>query len=356
MLELARAIPFTWLYRRFKRPRKLPFNLTLSLTYDCNARCRTCNIHNREADPLSTAEWLRVFESLGTSPFWITFSGGEPFLRTDLPEIVTSCYRICRPRVINIPSNGLLTERIPEMTARMAKACPGARLIINLSVDEIGERHDELRGVPGNYDKVMHCYDALKNLDAANLTVGFHTVVSRFNVERIPEIHRHLEQLNPDSLISEIAEERVELDTVGHDIAPSPAAYGRAADWLISQMKHGQRRRAGRVTRAFRREYYRQVKRLLAEGCEIIPCQAGSASAQIAPDGQVWLCCVKAEPVGHLRETEYDFSRIWYSATARAAQREVARTRCRCPLANAAYTNMLFHPRSLGRVVLNLLR
>jgi hypothetical protein len=103
-------------------------------------------------------------------------------------------------------------------------------------------------------------------------------------------------------------------------------------------------------------EYYRQVKQLLAEGREVIPCYAGIASAQIATDGRVWLCCVKAEPLGDLRQSGYDFPTVWFSPEARAAQQEVVRTRCRCPLANAAYTNMLHHPGSLFRVALNLLR
>jgi MoaA/NifB/PqqE/SkfB family radical SAM enzyme len=356
MLELARAIPLNWLFRRFGRPRVLPFSLTLSLTCDCNARCRTCHIHNRQAEDLTPAEWQQIFACLGHSPFWVTFSGGEPFLRPELPEIAIALHRHCRPRVINIPTNGLLTGRITETADRVTRACPEARLVINLSVDDIGERHDALRGVPGNYRKVMESFKALKRLPARNLTIGFHTVISKFNVERIPEIYRTLQALGPDSLITEIAEERVELDTVGRDIAPSPEAYGRAVDFLVGEMKKERWPRAGKVTRAFRMEYYRQVKQLLAEKREIIPCYAGCASAQIAPDGQVWLCCVKAEPLGSLRESGYDFRKIWFSPAVRAAQRDVVQTRCSCPLANVAYTNMLHHPGSLFRVALNWLR
>lgn len=356
MLKLAAAIPRSWLFRRFGRPRILPYSLTLSLTYDCNARCRTCNIHTREAEDLSPSEWNRVFESLGRSPFWVTFSGGEPFLRADLPEIVMALHGQCRPGVINIPSNGLLTGRITDAVSRILDGCPETPLVINLSVDDIGERHDELRGVPGNYHKVMETYAALRKLPAQQLTIGFHTVISAFNVERIPEIYHTLQALKPDSLITEIAEERVELDTVGCEITPAPEAYGRAADFLIGEMRKERWRRAGRVTRAFRMEYYRQVKQLLATGKQVIPCHAGCASAQIAPDGKVWLCCVKAEPVGSLRETGYDFGRVWFSEAADTARREVVRTRCCCPLANAAYTNILHHPGSLFRVALNWLR
>jgi len=356
MLELATAIPLNRLFRRFGRPRRLPINLTFSVTWDCNARCRTCNVHRRRADDLTAEELGRVFAGLGRSPFWVTFSGGEPFLRRDLPEIVIDVHRRCRPRVINIPSNGLLTGRIRDGVARVTESSPDVRLVINLSVDEIGERHDELRGVPGNYEKVLETFRALKALGRENLSVGFHTVISTYNVERVPEIHRTLEALGPDSLISEVAEERVELDTVGQAITPSADIYARAVDFLIGQLRKHRRRGTGRVARAFRMEYYRQAAQLLDRPREIIPCYAGVASAQVAPDGTVWPCCVKAEPLGNLRETEYDFSRIWFSPAADAARRETARSGCCCPLANAAYTNMLHHPRSLLRVALNWLR
>lgn len=356
MLELAAAIPLNRLFRRFGRPRRLPINLTFSVTWNCNARCRTCNVHRQKAEELTAEEWGRVFESLGRSPFWVTFSGGEPFLRRDLPEIVINLYRRCRPKVINIPSNGLLTERVREGAARVIEACPGARLVINLSVDEIGERHDELRGVPGNYQRVMETFRALRTLPTDTLTVGFHTVISRHNVDRVPEIHRTLEALGPDSLISEIAEERVELATVGVPITPSAEAYARTADCLVGELRMHRRRGAGRVARAFRIEYYRQAARLLARPREIIPCYAGIASGQVAPDGAVWACCVRAEPLGRLPDVDYDFRRVWFSPAAAAVRRETARSKCCCPLANAAYTNMLHHPTSLFRVALNWLR
>jgi hypothetical protein len=98
------------------------------------------------------------------------------------------------------------------------------------------------------------------------------------------------------------------------------------------------------------------VQRWLRERRQIIPCYAGWASAQIAPDGDVWFCCVRAEPIGNLRETDYDFRKVWWSERARSLREEVRAGRCDCPLANAAYTNLLLHPRSLVGVVWDLVR
>jgi hypothetical protein len=109
------------------------------------------------------------------------------------------------------------------------------------------------------------------------------------------------------------------------------------------------------MTRALRLEYYALVKRILRERRQVIPCYAGIASAQIAPNGDVWMCCVKAEPVGNLREVDYDFSKIWLSERAKSIRQRIKNGDCYCPLANATYTNMLYHLQTLSRVAWNMI-
>jgi MoaA/NifB/PqqE/SkfB family radical SAM enzyme len=283
-------------------------------------------------------------------------SGGEPFLRQDLSEIVTSVYDECRPSIINIPTNGLLTERIPKVVADIADYCRQAQIVINVSIDDIGEKHDSIRGVSGNYNRAFATFAALKEIDLPNLSIGIHTVISRFNVDRIPAIYDALSGLRPDSYITEIAEEREELCTIGSGITPSPGEYSRAVDYLLSQLEKDHFAKVGRITRAFRIEYYRMVKRILAERRQIIPCYAGFASAQISPDGDLWMCCVKAQSVGNLRNYGFDFKKVWFSEEAGLARRKIKNGECFCPLANASYTNMLHNPRSLCRASLNFLR
>jgi Iron-sulfur cluster-binding domain len=92
------------------------------------------------------------------------------------------------------------------------------------------------------------------------------------------------------------------------------------------------------------------VKRTLREQRQIIPCMAGVASAQIAPNGDVWSCCVRAESMGNLREHGYDFGAVWRSAAAQEMRRSIKAGECFCPLANAAYTNMLLHGPTVMKV------
>jgi len=360
MLGVLLKIPLYRAFRRWGAPRLLPLNVTVSVTYRCNSRCRTCNVWRKQSEELTTEEWDRVFASLGRAPYWFTISGGEPLLRRDVVEICRSAYQHCHPAIINIPTNGLLPDLITERVEEIARSCPRSQIIVNVSLDGWGEQHDAIRSVPGNFRRTMETYRRLRALTLPNLTLGVHTVISRFNVGDIPNIYRRISTLAPDSYITEIAEERVELDTVGADITPSLDEYSAAVDFLVAQLRAQPFTGISRITQAFREQYYGLVKRILAERRQVIPCYAGWASAQISPEGDVWVCCIKAQSLGNLRDVDYNFGRIWFSAEAEAARASIARGECFCPLANAAYTNMLCHYPSLikagWRVVSGLLR
>ncbi|HUY48244.1 MAG TPA: radical SAM protein [Streptosporangiaceae bacterium] len=337
----------------------LPVNITVSVSYRCNSRCKTCNVWLLPNDDLVLEEWDRVFESLGRAPYWFTFSGGEPTLRKDLPGMVESAYRHCRPGIINIPTNGIQHKVIPGRIERVLQAAPKSEVIINLSLDGVGTRHDELRGVRNNWTHAMATYAALKDLKKQykHLTLGIHTVISNFNVADFPQLCEYVQrELKPDSYITEIAEERVELDTVGLGITPTAGNYTVAVDALLESMREQHLTGIAEVTQAFRRQYYEIVKRTLREHRQVIPCMAGVASAQIAPNGDVWTCCVRAQSMGNLREHDYDFGSVWRTGKAGQLRRSIKAGECYCPLANAAYTNMLMHGRTVTKVAADVAR
>lgn len=328
----------------------LPISLTVSLTYRCNSRCRTCNVYTRKSEELTVDEYEKIFLSVGRSAHWITLSGGEPFLRHDIADICIKAYEICRPKIINIPTNGILSERIERSVRRILSTCFRTQIIINLSIDSIGEKHDEIRGSKGSFERVMETYARLKAISNRNLTVGIHTVISKYNVHEIPDIYMQLKGLHPDSYITEIAEERVELLTENTDITPSLSDYSAAVDFISKDMKSWKMKGISKITRAFRIRYYKLVKDILKEKRMFMPCYAGYASCQITPDGDVWACCIKAEVMGNLRESGYDFKKIWLSEKAREIRKTIKDEQCFCPLANTSYTNMLFSVKTLAGV------
>jgi len=359
VLEVLPQIPKMQASYVLGKPLALPLNLTISVSYRCNSRCKTCNVWQRPNDDFTLEEYDKTFASIGRAPYWFTFSGGEPTLRKDLPEMVGLAYKHCRPGIINIPTNGIQDKIIPGRVEQVLQAAPGSEVIINLSLDGVGVKHDIVRGVRGNFERAMRTYAGLKALKGRykNFTLGVHTVISNFNVDDFDEIYDFVtNELKPDQFISEIAEERVELDTVGMGITPPLEKYKPVIEKLQTAIRQAETDGVSRITQAFRDRYYDIVKRTLVEKRQIIPCLAGIASAQIAPNGDVWTCCIRAESVGNLREHNYDFAATWSTVKAEEMRRSIKAGECYCPLANASYTNMLCHVPTVTSVALEVAR
>jgi MoaA/NifB/PqqE/SkfB family radical SAM enzyme len=310
----------------------------------------------KRENELTLEEWDKVLASVGHAPYWFTISGGEPLMYPHVVELVQLAYRHCRPGIINIPTNGILPS-IPDRVERIARLCPESQLIINLSLDGIGEKHDIIRGVKGNFEKFEKRLEQLLDLRSKlpNLTVGVHSVISVFNVEHLNEIIDYVDRCGADQFITEIAEPRVELDTVGLPITPASNDYARAVDRLIAYVESKQFRGVARITEAMRVEYYKLVKRILDEKDQVIDCYAGWVSAHIYADGTVWPCCVRADNLGNLRDHHYDFKEIWFGEKIRQVRASIAAKECHCPLANASYSNMLHDFPTLTRVGAKLL-
>jgi MoaA/NifB/PqqE/SkfB family radical SAM enzyme len=351
MLGVLARVPLFKIYRKFDFPKLLPINITLSPSPRCNSRCLTCNIWMKRENELTLDEWEKVLSSMGRAPFWFTISGGEPFMFKGIVELAQMAYQYNRPGIINIPTNSILST-IPDKVRRIAETCPESQLIINLSLDGVGEKHDRIRGVKGNFEKFERTLSALVELrdSLPNLALGIHSVVSVFNVKDLDELIDYADQSGADQFITEIAEPRVELDTVGLPITPSRKDYGEAIDKLIAHIEKKPYKGIASITEAFRSEYYRFVKRVLDEEDQVMSCYAGWASAQIYSDGTVWPCCVRADDLGNLRDVQYDFKEIWFGEKIKEVRRSIAAKECHCPLANAAYTTMLHDIPTLAKV------
>ena len=341
------------------RTRQLPINLTVSVTYSCPSRCATCDIWQKKVDDLSVDEYAKIFPTLERVPIWVTLSGGDQFVRKDLAEIVKLVRTQIEPTIINIPMNGVIVERIHQLLPKIAEYSVGSSLVLNLSVDEIGAAHDAIRGADRNWEKLQDVAALIKDLQKTydHIVMGVHTVISKLNVHRIPEIEREARAIfKPDSYITEVAENRVELKTLDKDITPSVQDYRRAVAHLKNVVSAKRSLHpVARLVESLRLEYYDLATRVLEEKRQVIDCYAGWASAHLAPDGNLWGCCVRAESMGNLREHGYDFRPVWFGETAEAFRKSVKNKECACPLANASYTNMMLDPETLARVGANML-
>src|SRR5215813_13743799 len=179
----------------FHRERKLN-TIIFFVTSHCNATCETCFYWgelNQKGD-LSWDEIVRLSEN--TPPFTdLWFSGGEPTLRRELPEIIDLFVRNNGVRYINLPTNGLKPYRIYEVAEHCLFTNRELELHINISLDGLRESHDFMRGVPGNFERALeagHLLRRLKPLFGLRLIVNINTVITRDNLDEIIPLAEHI--------------------------------------------------------------------------------------------------------------------------------------------------------------------
>ena len=153
-------------YLKFKILRKYrPINLVLLLTYMCNSRCNICPAWKYYKEypmrlklELKKEVYFNLFDELKNDLVWLTFTGGEPFLRADIVEIVTYAYNHTSILTGAINTNGLNTNDIVEKTRQILEDIPkGKKLNLSVSLDGDPKLYMKIRGVDG-FRKVISTF------------------------------------------------------------------------------------------------------------------------------------------------------------------------------------------------------
>ncbi len=120
-----------------------PRLLTYTVTFRCNAKCIMCDSWKMNGDGDMTLDDIAmVFRQIGQLDA-VRLTGGEPFVRTDLPAIVDLAVRHLRPLGIHITTNGFLTDRILKLCEERCKRIP---LQLMVSLDGVEKEHNRIRG------------------------------------------------------------------------------------------------------------------------------------------------------------------------------------------------------------------
>lgn len=373
---ILRILPKTLYYRLVRRNMVRhcrPITLTFSVTGMCQSGCKTCYIgqeFKKRPDEirdiqLRLEEIEQFFASLGEI-FFLNISGGEPFLRYDLPEIVKLAMRYLRPHIIHIPTNAYLPEKIETMTREILNimntrnhAIP---LTVKPSIDGVAEKHDEIRGLPGNFKRLEETIQRLKTVekDHANFHLELGTVVSNFNVNDLDEIEDWVHTQGVQSYRNEIAEQREEFFNIGEEITPSNEVYKRLMVNFKKKVEENlqHKRSLAKMTESMRLAYYDLVVEILKEKKQVIPCYAGISNIHLNYDGDLWPCCVLgyAHSMGNIRDFNYDYDALYNSRKAQEVRKYIRDGRCYCPLANQAYSNILMSPPHVVRAFINYIK
>ncbi len=161
-----------------------------NMTRRCNLKCVHCYAHATQRagdDELTTAEGKALIDDLAAfgAPVML-FSGGEPLMRPDLPELAE--YAVQHGMRAVISTNGTL------ITPEAAKTLKAIGLsYVGISIDGMEKIHDRFRAVKGAFRMAL---DGIRNTQAAGIKVGLRFTINRFNAGEIPAVFDLLEDMD----------------------------------------------------------------------------------------------------------------------------------------------------------------
>ena len=337
--HISQRDPRVW---RIRRKRKLN-TIIFFVTSRCNATCETC-FYWDELNQQGDLSWDEVVKLSRTTPQFtdLWFSGGEPTLRKDLPEIIDLFVRNNGVRYINLPTNGLKPNRIYEIAEHALAANPGLELHINIALDGLRESHDFMRGVPGNFERALESGRLLRKLKprfGLRLIVNINTVITRDNLdeilplaelvraERIADGHYFnlIRGEAKDPGLKDVQREKLrriyrELPRIQWDYAEGMFDDRfRPLKWIKKAAYVG--------TLTF--HHRTQFQNLETRTPWAMPCTAGETSAVIDFDGRVRACELR-RPIGNLRDHDMDFQVFWESSARQKEPPQIQCDQCWC--------------------------
>ncbi len=161
-----------------------------NVTRRCNLKCVHCYAHAKNTsfdNELTTEQGKQLIDDLADfgSPVML-FSGGEPLVRKDLPQL--AAYAVEKGMRAVISTNGTLIT--PEMARNLKEI---GLSYVGISLDGMEEINDRFRGVSGAFRSAL---EGIKNSQDAGIKVGLRFTVNKFNVNEIPKIFQLLEEMD----------------------------------------------------------------------------------------------------------------------------------------------------------------
>ena len=336
--------------------KKYPVSLIHFVTNRCNARCSFCFIDfddsktQKKSNEMTIDEVRLLTKNLGPSLQHVNITGGEPFLRLDLVDIVRAYFDHAELGSILINTNGAFPKQVEALTKTILQEYPGKKIFYIFSIDSFPEEHDRIRKVPGLFKKVIESYQVVKDLrpyavPSINLTV------SEQNYQVVNELYDVLrDDYGVDSMSPVIVrDEGVYRIPYEHQRAIL-AAYKELTEKLLSDVRSGKiggfdtGTVRGRMVNAKNQIQYRMIGDIYLKPEFQSYCPAGSIFGVIGTDATVHPCEILSKPLGNLRDYEFDFMKLWHDTRATEVKKWVRDTKCHCHWECAWTYNILSNP------------
>jgi MoaA/NifB/PqqE/SkfB family radical SAM enzyme len=336
-----------------------PVSLIHFITKRCNARCRHCFIDfdnpSSPDDELSTDEIVRLTKSFGELLFSVYVTGGEPFLRKDIFEIVAAYCENSPAQSINVASNGMYTDAIARFIERFRAAGFHQRLMISISIDDVQDRHDENRRVPGLYEQALASYRLIASHGDPQIVPIVAITVTPYNCENVVTHYRSLRASGLRSFIAILMREQGVVKTVERKQRVLQC-HAELVRLIETDQREGHTVGTGSdllgcYVNARNQVFNRTLPDIYLERKKAVECTAGTLFGVVFPNGDVCPCEVQDRfALGNLRNHHMDFQALWQSAEARAVYRKMRDAGCACTFDGAWAINILANPAYFARL------
>ncbi|MFA5146594.1 MAG: radical SAM protein [Candidatus Omnitrophota bacterium] len=295
------------------------------VTYRCNARCNMCNVWEH---PTGSGEEIGpdVIKKLPRMSF-CNVTGGEPFVRQDLPDIV-AILRQKADRIV-ISTNGYFTDRITDLCRRY----PGTG--IRISIEGLRGSNDAIRGIPQGFDRAWQTLLELRDMGMKD--IGLAMTVQDSNAKDLTALYQLALGLGYEFATAALHNSHYfhKRDNVIRNKEEVIKEFGKLITLLLKSKKPKDWFRAyfnyGLIN------YIRGKKRFL-------PCEMGQDGFFLDPFGDVLACNGMDEkmPMGNLKDQTWE--EIWDSPRARDVRDKVKYCTRNCWMIGSAAPAIRHHP------------
>ncbi|HAH87335.1 MAG TPA: hypothetical protein DCL60_08185 [Armatimonadetes bacterium] len=289
------------------RPFAGPAKVTWEVTYRCNMRCNHCHLwQTKEHDELTTDEAKRfILDAKASGALHISFSGGEPFLRHDIMELIAYSRDCGLSTAVNTNGSLITTEE------RVAAVCNSGLGTAFISLDGAdAATHNAVRGNDRAFDLALKAIDMLVSArKGKNPRVFINTTITRGNIDSLEEILSLAKAHGVDGMTMSI------LQDIGKYSPDAGAGFaGMKIDQLSNRLRALADSSDGLIPHTC--EYLDNFRVYVESPNDLYRyrCVAGYATALIHPNGDVYPCPVAFECMGSLREKS--FREVWFSEKA----------------------------------------
>lgn len=323
--------------RRFSRI-SMPYKINLSMTYDCNLECKTCFIwQNPKKKEISTEEWQGFFRKTGNDLHWLSVSGGEPFLRKDIPDLFRNMENR-KLSIVSMNTNGYMPDRIHDDVEEILTTLLPKKIKFFIAVSLLGyeETHNLLTG-KDSYSKASETYELLRDLKEkySNLQLVRGLLINRENLHDVKGLTDDMNSKKiPFTLI--IAQESEYYKNLGKGVAFSPEERDKLIE-ILGEIKIPLYGKEDMIRRLFRRF---AIRNLRGEG-QPLPCYSSWSSLRIDPYGNVYPCIIRNDSLGNLRENNMDLRKTLMRSSIKKLQEGIKQGKCECWTPCEAYQTII---------------